>query len=439
MIGAIIGDIVGSRFEFDNHRSKHFELFDKDCFVTDDSIMSLAVCDAILKAKDNYGELDNQAIQSMQEIGRKYPDCGYGASFLRWMFTNNPKPYNSFGNGAAMRVSACGFAATSIDEAIKLSYYVTAISHNHREGLKGAEAVAVAIYLARYGKTKKEIREAIERNYYKIDFKLSEIRESYEFNETCQNTVPQAFEAFFEATDFEDAIRNAISIGGDSDTLAAITGSLAEAFFGVPKNLRNKAINYLNKDLLDILNRFEKKYGSPEPHFKTNEQIAFEHKQIDESILNEMGVLREQAEVTYKREKREFIPAVKLAKLKKDIRKLLSYIEPLDNALEKCSENEEVPISKSTMEAFMNEYYDLSDKYPELLDDYNTTLDIYDLNFHYPTEVNPKDLYLKKALHFFTFCARCRLSKTYDENFLREGFIQALLKRIRELLTADEK
>ncbi len=159
-----------------------------------------------------------------------------------------------------MRVSACGFAATSIDEAKDLSYYVTRISHNHPEGMKGAEAVSVAIYLARDGKTKDEIRKAIEENYYRIDFTLDEIRLSYEFNETCQNTVPQAFEAFFESKDFEDAIRNAISVGGDSDTLAAITGGIAEAYYGVPEKLRNTALSYLDSNLLSIQKKFEERF-----------------------------------------------------------------------------------------------------------------------------------------------------------------------------------
>lgn len=260
MIGAIIGDIVGSRFEFHNHRSKKFELFDKKCFATDDSIMSIAVCDAIIKAKGNYRELDKLAIKSMQIIGRHYPRCGYGASFYDWIFSKNPLPYNSYGNGAAMRVSACGFAADSVEEAKSLSNSVTKISHDHSEGIKGAESVAVAIYLARSGADLNEIRKYVEDNYYKINFKLDEIRNYYSFNETCQKTVPQAFEAFFEANDFEDAIRNAISIGGDSDTLAAITGSIAEAYFGVPTDIRNTALSYLDSNLLRIQKKFEENF-----------------------------------------------------------------------------------------------------------------------------------------------------------------------------------
>jgi len=193
----------------------------------------------------------------MHEVGRPYPQCGYGGRFWDWMYSNNPKPYNSFGNGAAMRVSACGFVAESLEEAKQLSKAVTEVTHNHPEGLKGAEATTVAIYMARTGSTLEEIREVIEREYYPMNFTLNEIRDTYEFNETCQNTVPQAMMAFFESTSFEDAIRNAISVGGDSDTLAAITGGIAEAYYGVPDDIRAKAVGYLDNRLKEILELFE--------------------------------------------------------------------------------------------------------------------------------------------------------------------------------------
>lgn len=265
MIGAIIGDIVGSRFEFDNYRKKDFELFTDDCFPTDDSIMTVAVGKAILECEGDYTHLSERAIECMQELGRPYPDCGFGGSFYDWIYAEHPQPYNSFGNGAAMRVSGAGYAARTLDEAKELAYKVTAVSHNHPEGIKGAEAVAVAIYLARHGKTKDEIRAYIGGNYYKIDFTLDEIRPTYEFNETCQNTVPQAFAAFFEADGFEDTIRNAISVGGDSDTLAAIAGSIAEAFYGVPLHLHERAESYLNTNryamIYEWLKKFEEKFA----------------------------------------------------------------------------------------------------------------------------------------------------------------------------------
>lgn len=256
MIGAIIGDIVGSRFEWNNIKTKDFELFTAGCFFTDDSVMTIAVADALVRANGNIDVLSEYAVESMQLIGRPFPDCGYGGSFYHWMYSDNPKPYGSYGNGAAMRVSACGFAAKSLEEAKALSKAVTEVTHNHPEGIKGAEATAVSIYLARSGCSIEEIQQHISTKYYPMDFTLDEIRDTYEFNETCQDTVPQALKAFFESLDFEDAIRNAISIGGDSDTLAAITGGIAEAYYGVPQDIKDKALEYLDEDLLQIVNRF---------------------------------------------------------------------------------------------------------------------------------------------------------------------------------------
>jgi len=259
MIGAIIGDIVGSRFEWNNHRSKDFELFTRECFATDDSIMTLAVGKALVESKNDWSDLGEQAVRCMQEVGRPYPRCGYGGRFWDWMYSDHPKPYNSFGNGAAMRVSACGFVARSLEEAKALSKAVTEVTHNHPEGLKGAEATVVAIYMARTGSTIEEIRDVIDQEYYPIDFTLDEIRDTYAFNETCQDTVPQALEAFFESNSFEDAIRNAISVGGDSDTLAAITGGIAEAYYGVPADLKEKAKTFLDDHLVEILTKYENK------------------------------------------------------------------------------------------------------------------------------------------------------------------------------------
>ena len=202
MLGAIIGDIVGSRFEWNNNRSKDFDFLTYKCFPTDDSIMSLAVAQAILVSKLDYSDLSKNAVECMQSVGRNYPDCGYGGEFYRWMFSENPQPYNSCGNGAAMRVSAAGFAAESLEEAKKLSKLVTEVTHNHPEGIKGAEATAVAIYMAKTGSNMLEIRDYIDKYYYSMNFTLDEIRDTYEFNETCQDTVPQALQAFFESTGF---------------------------------------------------------------------------------------------------------------------------------------------------------------------------------------------------------------------------------------------
>ena len=260
MLGAIIGDIVGSRFEWNNHRSKDFEFLTYKCFPTDDSIMSLAIAQAILVSKKDHSDLSKNAIECMQNVGRNYLSCGYGGSFYGWIFSDDPKPYNSYGNGAAMRVSAAGFAANSIEEAKKLSRLVTEISHNHPEGIKGAEATAVAIFMAKTGSNIFEIRDYIDKNYYPMNFTLDEIRDTYHFNETCQGTVPQALQAFFESTGFEDAIRNAISIGGDSDTVAAICGGVAEAYYGIPTDIRKHALTFLDQKLMQLLILFENKY-----------------------------------------------------------------------------------------------------------------------------------------------------------------------------------
>jgi len=260
MIGAIIGDIVGSRFEWDNYRAKDFDLFTNECMVTDDSIMTLAIGKALLNSKSDWSDLGDQAVRCMQEVGRPYPGCGYGGHFIEWMYSDQPEPYNSFGNGAAMRVSACGFVANGLEEAKQLSRMVTEVTHNHPEGIKGAEATVVAIYMARTCSTMDEIREVIDREYYPMTFTLDGIRDTYRFNETCQETVPQALMAFFESKDFEDAIRNAISIGGDSDTLAAIAGGVAEAYYGVPEELKKRALTYLDNNLLSIFNEYEHLY-----------------------------------------------------------------------------------------------------------------------------------------------------------------------------------
>ena len=261
MLGAIIGDIVGSRFEWNNYRSKDFIFFHNNSHMTDDSIMTIAIAKAILNSNPDRSNLDEKAIYYMRYFGKKYSNHDYGGMFSDWLTTANPKPYNSFGNGAAMRVSACGFAAKSLEDAKLLSKLVTEVTHNHPEGLKGAEATTVAIYLARTGHTIPQIREYIHQNYYKLDFTLDEIRDSYQFNETCQNSVPQAIEAFLESESFEDAIRNAISIGGDSNTIAAITGGIAEAYYGIPENIKEITMKYyLNDVIKDIIDEFEKRH-----------------------------------------------------------------------------------------------------------------------------------------------------------------------------------
>lgn len=275
MFGAIIGDIAGSYYEMHNIKSKKFKMMEshKSTF-TDDTIMTLAVAKSILDCNENYNDLSKITIDNMVQLGKQYSQCGFGGDFFKWIIKDEHLPYNSYGNGAAMRVSACGMVANSIEEAKKLSRIVTEISHNHPEGIKGAEAVAVAIFLAKNKESKENIKKYINNHYYNIDFTLDEIRDSYEFNVTCQGSVPQALEAFFESKSFEDAVRNAISIGGDSDTIAAITGSIAEAYYGVPSNLKNKALSffddYLDKDLLEIMHNYEKKYPTKTTRILSN-------------------------------------------------------------------------------------------------------------------------------------------------------------------------
>ena len=260
MIGAIIGDIVGSRFEWHNIKTKEFELFHRRCRPTDDSVMTLAVAQAILDSEGDPASLSQNAVRHMQSLGRRYPNAGYGGRFRKWLRAENPQPYRSYGNGSAMRVSPCGFAAKTLEEAIAMADAVTKVTHDHPEGMKGSEATAAAIFLARSGKSMAEIREHIEQNYYPLGFTLDEIRPSYTFDVSCQGSVPQALEAFFESESFEGAIRNAISIGGDSDTIAAIAGGIAEAYYGVPEELRDMAISYLDDTQMEILIAFSEKY-----------------------------------------------------------------------------------------------------------------------------------------------------------------------------------
>ena len=265
MLGAIIGDIVGSRFEWNNIKTKNFDFFAPKCFPTDDSIMTLAIARALLDACPDYENLEQSAVTYMQSLGRQYPDAGYGGMFRRWLASENPQPYGSYGNGAAMRVSACGFAAHSLAEAAALSDAVTRPTHTHPEGMKGARATTEAIFLARSGKSIAEIRAHLEQHFYALDFTLDSIRDSYEFNATCQETVPQALVAFLESTSFEDAIRNAISIGGDSDTLAAITGGIAQAYYGIPTEIRQQALGFLDETQTEILRAFETAFPCEAP------------------------------------------------------------------------------------------------------------------------------------------------------------------------------
>lgn len=258
--GAIVGDVVGSRFEFNHNKSKEFELFTRECDYTDDSVMTVAVAKSLLDygPVTDYEDYKKKLVEVMHEVGKRYPHCGYGGNFCGWIMEDLTEPYNSYGNGSAMRVSPVGWVAKSLAEAEELARATAEVSHNHPEGIKGAQVVAGAIYLARTGATKEDIRNYAE-TYYKLDFTLDEIRPTYDFVEICQESVPQAMEAFLEADGFEDTIRNAISIGGDSDTIAAIACSIAEAYYGVDEEIADTALSFLDDDLLNLVIDFSKK------------------------------------------------------------------------------------------------------------------------------------------------------------------------------------
>ena len=254
MIGAIAGDIIGSIYEQDPVKTKDFPLFDPWCCFTDDTVLTVAVADAILTGR-SYQE-------SIREIGRRYPEAGYGGAFILRLHSDHPQPYNSWGNGSAMRVSPVGFAFSTEDEVLREAEKTADISHNHPEGIKGAQATALAVYLARTGYEKEEIRRQISRRFdYDLERTVDDIRPTYSFDVSCQGTVPEAIIAFLDSSTYEDAVRNAISLGGDSDTLACITGGIAEAFYrSIPKQIQAKVRECLPPDLWEITDAFCQKY-----------------------------------------------------------------------------------------------------------------------------------------------------------------------------------
>ena len=254
MIGAIAGDIIGSIYERWQIKTKEFPLFDDRCRFTDDTVLTVAVADAILAGRPYR--------QSLKKIGRQYPRAGYGGSFIRWLHSDDPLPYNSWGNGSAMRVSPVGFAFPSEEKVLRHAKMTAEVSHNHPEGIKGAQATALAVFLARTGIGKEQIRARIAEEFdYDLNRTVDGIRPGYSFDVSCQGTVPEAIIAFLDSGSYEDAIRNAISLGGDSDTLACITGGIAEAFYGgVPDDIREKVTERLTPDLLEIVKNFCRKY-----------------------------------------------------------------------------------------------------------------------------------------------------------------------------------
>ena len=266
MYGALLGDMIGAPYEFDRgNKSKEFPLFCENSRFTDDSVMTIAVAEALLNSRF----LDDDSIRaalikSMRKWGKKYPDAGYGRKFLCWLREKEPKPYGSCGNGSAMRVSAAGWLFDTLEETREKAKLTAEVTHDHPEGIKGAEATSGAIFLARTGRSKGEIRDYIVQEFgYDLSRTCDQIRPSYYHNESCQKTVPEAITAFLEGTDFEDVIRTAVSLGGDCDTLTCIAGSIAEAFYGVPAILKAECKSRLPEDMAYILGRFDisRKHG----------------------------------------------------------------------------------------------------------------------------------------------------------------------------------
>ena len=266
MLGAILGDIIGSPFEFDRgDKTKDFKLFTEGCTFTDDSVMTIAVAEALMKAstQKQKGEplsddqIRDELVKSMQDWGHRYPHAGYGGRFRWWLVSKDPQPYHSFGNGSAMRVSAVGWLYDTLEETEYMAGLTADVTHNHPEGIKGAKSTAAAIYLARTGASKEEIKAYIEDKYgYDLDRTLDQIRPTYHMDETCQRSVPGSIIAFLEADSYEDTVRNAVSLGGDTDTLGAIAGSIGEAYFGLPGELKAEALSRIPEDMREVVREF---------------------------------------------------------------------------------------------------------------------------------------------------------------------------------------
>jgi ADP-ribosylglycohydrolase len=250
MIGAIAGDIIGSVYEWNNIKTKEFPLFSPQCFFTDDTVLTVALADSILTG--------TSYVENLKQFFQWYPDRGYGNRFHHWASQANPQPYNSWGNGAAMRISPVGYAYDDLETVLTKAAEFTAVTHNHPEGIKGGQATAAAIFLGRMGQSKLEIKTYIESQFgYDLSRSVDDIRPTYAFTESSQETVPQAIRAWFEATDFEDAVRTAVSLGGDTDTLTCITGGIAQAFYGgVPAAIATQVYAHLDDRLARITRDF---------------------------------------------------------------------------------------------------------------------------------------------------------------------------------------
>jgi ADP-ribosylglycohydrolase len=255
MLGAIAGDIIGSIYEWKNRKTKHFPLFSPNCKFTDDTVLTVAVAEVILN--------NHKYVNYFKDYHRRYPHAGYGGMFHQWVKSNQSEPYNSWGNGSAMRVSPIGFAFDDLETVLSKAKQSAEVTHNHPEGIRGAQATAAAIFLGRTHHSKDEIKSYIENQFgYDLSQSIDEIRPTYKFDSSCQGTVPQAIAAFLESTDFEDAVRNAVSLGGDSDTLTCITGGIAQAFYGgVPDAIAQKVWAHLDPHLSQVTQKFMTKFN----------------------------------------------------------------------------------------------------------------------------------------------------------------------------------
>ena len=253
MLGAIAGDIIGSTYEFNSIKTKEFELFPQGSRFTDDTVLSMAIAKSIMNSEPY---LDN-----VVDFGLRYFDAGYGGNFRRWLKGDDHSPYNSWGNGSAMRVSPVGFAFDTEQKVLEEAQKSAEITHNHPEGIKGAEATALAIFMARQGRSREEIRERISKDFeYNLNRTVDEIRPTYKFEVSCQKSVPESIICFLDSDSFEDCIRNCISLGGDADTMGAIAGGIAEAYYGVPKEIEERVYGYLSDEFLEILEKFSREY-----------------------------------------------------------------------------------------------------------------------------------------------------------------------------------
>ena len=270
MYGAILGDIIGKPYEFhDNVKDRDFELFNSESDFTDDTVMTIAVAEALFKVTDarvmkfdlkdpdieyRFKEI---LVDSLKTWGRKYPDRGYGGRFYQWLMSDKRTPYQSYGNGSAMRVSPAGYVADDLVTTIRVAAWTADVTHSHHEGVKGAEAVAACIFMARSGYTKNEIKEYVEKEFrYDLSKTVDEIKPNYKFDETCQGSVPESIICFLEAHSFESAIRNAVYLGGDTDTMADIAGAIAEAYYGVPQRLKDECLKRIPEEMKAVLLEF---------------------------------------------------------------------------------------------------------------------------------------------------------------------------------------